>query len=70
MEIETNLKNLHRVGRRKDDDNDCEFELVEGYKVIAFAGVMEVMMNDCRLLNLAITSKKILEEISSAESAE
>ena len=67
MEIETNDRMVYSIGKKRDKDNDCEFEVAEGFKIIAFAGVMEVMLNDCRLLNLSITSKEILDECANAE---
>jgi len=38
-----------------------------GHKVIAFAGVMEVMVNECRLLNLSTVSKSLLEDCEHSE---
>ena len=54
-------------GQKKKDDLVCELEVEEGYKIISFSGVMEVMFNDCRLLNLAINSKQLYDDCESAE---
>ena len=48
------------------DDHDCEFEVEDGFKIIAFAGMMEVMNNECRILNLSITSKEIYSDCESS----
>ena len=66
MEIELNNGRMFRCGTRKHSDHDCEFEVEEGYKIIAFAGVMEVMINECRLLNLSITSKELYDDCESS----
>lgn len=57
LEIENSKGAIVKCGTRKPDDHDCEFEVEDGYKIIAFSGVMQVMLNECRLLNLSITSK-------------
>lgn len=66
LELETNTSQVYRIGNRKPDDHDCEFEVESGYKIIAFAGVMQVMINECRLLNLSITSKQLFEDCESS----
>jgi len=38
-----------------------DFEVEEGFKIIAFAGVMEVSVNSCRFINFAIMHKPIIE---------
>ena len=40
VEIETNSGKIHKVGLRKPVDHDCEFEVGDGYKIVAFAGVI------------------------------
>jgi hypothetical protein len=69
MELQTNTGEIFKAGKARHDDHDCEFEIVEGFKVIAFSGVMQVLSNDCRLLNLAVTSKQILEDCETAENS-
>lgn len=70
MEIETNSGKIHKVGLRKPVDHDCEFEVGDGYKIIAFAGVIQSFLNECRILNLSITSKQLYEDCeTSAESS-
>jgi len=69
MELETNGGEIIKCGRRKANDHDCEFEIADGFKVIAFSGVMQVMYGECRLLNLAITTKEIMEDCETAENS-
>jgi len=70
IEIETNSNHVYRVGNRRADDHDCDFEVEAGYKIIAFSGVVQVMLNDSKMLNLSITSKQLQEDCeSSAEIA-
>jgi hypothetical protein len=66
MEIEVNSGRVYRCGHRRGDDHDCEFEVEDGFKIIAFAGVIEVMVNECRVLNLHITSKEIFSDCESS----
>jgi hypothetical protein len=40
VELETNEGKIYKIGTRKPVDHDCEFEVGDGYKIIAFAGVM------------------------------
>jgi len=40
IEIETNDNKIYRVGHRKPVDHDCEFEIQDDYKIIAFSGVL------------------------------
>ena len=66
MEIETTLGAKYFCGEQSDDQkiNDVDFEVEDGYKIIAFAGVMEVNVNSCRFINFAITHKPINEPCS------
>lgn len=67
MEIQTNKGDVHKIGHRKSDDHDCEFELTSNFKIIAFAGVIEVLVGECRMLNFTIYSKEVEEECSTAD---
>lgn len=67
LEIETNFGSVYKCGHFAADDNKCVFDIAEGNKVIAFAGVMEVMLNECRLLNLSVIQKPVLEDCEHAE---
>jgi hypothetical protein len=67
MEIETSLGNKYCCGNLLEEDNtkkvnDIEFEVEEGHKIIAFAGVLEVTANDCKFLNLSVTHKPVNED--------
>ncbi|CDW78756.1 UNKNOWN [Stylonychia lemnae] len=62
IEIETNDSKMYRVGARKALDHDCEFEIQDDYKIISFAGVLQILQNDCRLLNLQISSKQLNDD--------
>jgi hypothetical protein len=66
MEVEINTGRIYKCGQRHMEDHDCDFEVEEGYKIIAFAGVMEVMLNECRILNLSIISKEIYNDCESS----
>lgn len=57
VELETNNGKTYKIGKRKTVDHDCEFEVGDGFKIIAFAGVMQAFLSECRMLNLSITSK-------------
>lgn len=67
MEIETNVGTVYKCGKYSADDNNCVFDIPHGHKVIAFAGVMEVMINECRLLNLSTVSKPLLDDCEHSE---
>jgi hypothetical protein len=67
MEIESSLGNKYCCGNMLEEEhgikvNDIEFEVEPGFKIIAFAGVMEVSNNDCKFLNLSITNKPLNED--------
>lgn len=66
MEVELNNGSIYKCGTRQSNDHDCEFEVEDGYKIIAFAGVLEVMINECRILNMSITSKELYEDCESS----
>ena len=66
MEVEISNGRVYRCGGRRDEDHDCEFEVEDGFKIIGFAGVMEVMVNECRILNLSIVSKEIYNDCESS----
>ncbi len=67
--METSDKQFYSCGTRKKDDFDCEFDINEGDKVIGFSGVYEVMFNECRFLNMALTTKNIWEDCEGAENS-
>ena len=69
MEVETNTGSLYSAGFQKPEDHECDFEVVPGYKVIGFQGVMQVMTNECRLLNLAVSSKQLQSDCETAENS-
>lgn len=50
-------------------DNECDFQIPDGSKIIAFAGIFEVLSNDCRFLNLSVISKQIQEDCKFAENS-
>jgi hypothetical protein len=58
IHLETNHKQYYSCGNRKKNDFECEFDINEGDKVVAFTGVCEVMFNECRFLNLSVVVKK------------
>lgn len=62
IEIDTNLDSNYVVGEKSPNDYHTELAIPEGQKVISFEGVMEVMAEECRLLNLAISSKDLYDE--------
>lgn len=62
IEIENSKGEVVSCGTRQPDDHDCEFEVEDGYKIMAFSGVLQILSNDCRLLNLSITSKQLFED--------
>ncbi len=70
MEIETNSGEVYKCGNpNTDGGSDYEFEIPDGFKVISFAGVLEAMATDCRLLNLNVTIKEVYEDCDTAENS-
>lgn len=66
FEIETNEGKIYTIGNDRMGDEEWEFEVEQGDKIIAFAGSMQVMVNECRLLNLSVTSKQLFEDCESS----
>jgi hypothetical protein len=49
------------------NDHECDFEVAEDSKIIALSGALNVSVNDCKLLNLAIASKNLFSDCGSSE---
>lgn len=62
MEIETNLKHLFNCGCMQLIDHECEFEIQHGFKIFCFAGVLEALQNESRILNFSVMSKELTED--------
>ena len=52
LHIETSKSKRYKIGNYQPKDKGYEFKIPEACKVIAFAGVIEVLYMECRLLNL------------------
>ena len=64
--METNLGKYYTCGQTQGSDHVCDFDIPEGSKVIAVAGVMQVLQDDCKLLNLSIIQKAVSEDCDAA----
>jgi hypothetical protein len=67
MEIQTNFGNNDDWGLQQDGDHECVFEVQNGFKILAFIGVIEAIENDCRMLNFSVMTKEIYEDNITAE---
>lgn len=64
IEIETSLGLKYACGLEQDKSkvNDVDYKMEEDQKVIAFGGVMEVSINECKFINFSVTYKPLLED--------
>ena len=57
MQVETSAAKKYNIGTKQPKDKGHEFKIPEACKVIAFSGVIEILYQECRLLNLQIYFK-------------
>ncbi len=64
IQIETSLGAKYSCGFEQDKSkvHDVDFKVDEDHKIIAFAGVMEVSVNECKFINFSVTHKPLNED--------
>ncbi len=66
LELSTGVKYLCGTYSPDSKLNDVDFEVEDGFKIVAFAGIMEARVNECKFINLSITHKPLHEPCSSS----